>query len=242
METFHEILDQPLSNEEWVESILGANLTCRDRLEEEGIDLSAYTSSEMAADVNDIRQALGYDVVNLFGVSYGTRTALTLMRDYPEIVRSAILDSPIPLEVDILGANAISSDDARNLLFERCAEDPICDAAFPDLQGAFDQLAEQLEANSITIPVTHLATNETYDVWVDSGILGASIIEALYNSETIVYVPKMIYDTLGGEEGSYDALSTSLEIYLFYMIIPVKRCATQYCAAMRPLLARLNLS
>jgi pimeloyl-ACP methyl ester carboxylesterase len=216
MVAFHETLDQAHTSEEWIDQIVSANLVCRDRLLSEGIDLSAYNSAEMAADVNDLRQALGYDMVNLFGVSYGTRTALTVMRDFPAIVRSVALDSPVPLEADILGAEAASAERSRNLVFERCAADEFCNAAFPDLQTSMNELVEKLDADPITIPVTHLGTGETYDVWVDGGILGASVFENLYNYETTIYLPKLIYDSLESEDARYKTLATSLEIYLFY--------------------------
>jgi len=216
MESFHETLGREHSSEEWVDSIVKANLACRERLLDAGIDLSAYNSAEMAADVNDLRAALGYEKVSLYGVSYGSRTALTVMRDYPDILNSVVLDSVVPLEKDLLGADLISADQALNLVFEHCAADSACNAAYPDLQTAFSQLIDQLDANPITVKVRHLGTNKVYDVWVDDRILGASVHEALYNYETIVYLPKLVYDTLEGEDERYQTLATSLEIYLFY--------------------------
>ncbi len=216
MESFHETLGREHSSKEWVDSIVAANLACRERLLDAGIDLSAYNSAEMAADVNDLRAALGYEKVNLYGVSYGSRTALTVMRDYPVILNSVVLDSVVPLEKDVLGSDLVNANQALNLVFERCAADSACNAAYPDLQTAFSELIAQLDANPITIKVTHLVTNGVYDVWVDDSILGASVHEALYNYETIVYLPKLIYDTLEGKDERYETLATSLEIYLFY--------------------------
>lgn len=216
MDTYRELLDQPLEDHEWIQRMVTANLGCRERLLDSGIDLEAYNSAEMAADVIDIRQALGYEAVNLFGVSYGTRTALTVMRDFPEAVRSAVLDSPVPLEVNLIGADAPASDRAMNMLFERCAAEPSCAAAYPDLPAALNELVATLNAEPVTIPVMHLVTGDYHDVWVDGGILGASLVEALYNYETAIYLPKMIYDSLKAGDGSYDTLATSLEIYLFY--------------------------
>ena len=60
-------------------------------------DLSAYNTVANAADVNDLRLALGYDQVNLYGSSYGTRLALGVMRDFPEGLRSVVLDAPLSL-------------------------------------------------------------------------------------------------------------------------------------------------
>jgi pimeloyl-ACP methyl ester carboxylesterase len=216
MENFHEILGREHSSEEWVNTIVEANLACQERLLAAGIDLSAYNSAEMAADVNDLRAALGYEKVNLYGVSYGTRTALTVMRDYPVILNTVVLDSVVPLEKDLLGLDFISVEQALNLVFERCAADSSCNDVYPDLKIAFKELIDQLDANPITVKVTHLVTYRVYDVWVDDSILGASVYEALYNYETIIYLPKLIYETLEGEEEKYETLATSLEIYLFY--------------------------
>ena len=56
---------------------------CHDRLESQGVDLSAYNSAEIAADVEDLRLALGVERWNLYGWSYGTRIALTFPRTEP---------------------------------------------------------------------------------------------------------------------------------------------------------------
>ena len=65
---------------------------CRDRLLDEGVNLDAYNTAATAADVNDLRLALGYEQVNLLGVSYGTKAALTTLRDFPTVIRSVVVD------------------------------------------------------------------------------------------------------------------------------------------------------
>ena len=95
------LLSGALSDDESFQAIVDAFHRCRDRLRAQGIDLSAYNSAASAADVNDLRLALGYNQLDLYGDSYGTRLALTVMRDYPEAVRSVVLDSTYPLEVNL---------------------------------------------------------------------------------------------------------------------------------------------
>ena len=67
-------------------------LQCRDRLLKSGVDLAAYTTTENAADVNDIRAALGYAKINLYGASYGSELGLAIARDFPQYVRASALD------------------------------------------------------------------------------------------------------------------------------------------------------
>ncbi len=216
MEVFHETRAQPLSDQEWVDRQVAANRACRDRLVAAGVELSAYHSAAMAADVNDLRVALGYDKVNLFGVSYGTRTALTVLRDYPEVLRSLVLDSVIPLEVDLPGSDALSAQRALARIFQRCAEDPPCNAAFPDLAATLDRLTAAIDAAPLTIEVRHLLRDKDYQLFVNRSLLGWSLVESLYNFETAVYLPKLIYETQTGEDENFETLATSLEIYLLY--------------------------
>ncbi len=114
-------------------AIVDAFKRCRLRLIQEGIDPSAYSSSASAADVNDIRRALGYQQVNLYGDSYGTRLALTIMRDFPEIVRSAVLDSTYPLQVNLYTTLAPNAERAFKVLFDRCAANQSCNQRYPSL-------------------------------------------------------------------------------------------------------------
>jgi pimeloyl-ACP methyl ester carboxylesterase len=216
MEAFHEVLDQPISDAEWVDVQVTASLACRDRLVSLGIDLGAYHSAAMAADVNDLRIALGYEQVNLLGVSYGTRTALTVMRDYPDTLRSVVLDSAVPIEANIFSDDAINANSALEVIFERCAADEFCNAAYPSLPDVLDELTETIVENPITIPVRHLVTNEEYDIYVGRSVLGWGLVESLYNYETAIYFPKLVYETYLGEDDSYQALAISLEIYLLY--------------------------
>ncbi len=90
------LLSGSLSDEESQAAVQEAFRRCRERLTAQGVDLSAYNSAASAADLNDLRLALGYETLNLYAVSYGTRLALTLMRDHPAAVRSAVLDSAYP--------------------------------------------------------------------------------------------------------------------------------------------------
>ena len=60
-----------------------AAFACRDRLLASGIELAAYNTAASAADVNDIRRAFGYRQMDVWGLSYGTRLALAVEREFP---------------------------------------------------------------------------------------------------------------------------------------------------------------
>ena len=50
---------------------------CRKKILPQGVDFDFYNSIANAQDLDDLRRALGYEQWNLFGISYGTRVALT---------------------------------------------------------------------------------------------------------------------------------------------------------------------
>ena len=79
---------------------MDALLACKRTLSEQGIDVNAYTREAIAADVVDVAEAMGYEAFNLFGSSFGTMLALTVMRDFPDNVRAAILDGVWPPQVN----------------------------------------------------------------------------------------------------------------------------------------------
>ncbi len=119
---------------------------CRQRFINEGVDLNAYTSAESAADANALRTALGYEQVNLLGISYGTRLGLTIMRDYPEMVRAAILDSVYPPNANTNYESVPELWGMLNGVFDDCTSDAACNAAFPDLRNRFFTAVDGLAA------------------------------------------------------------------------------------------------
>ena len=74
---------------------------CREKLARQGIDLSAYSTDESAADIEDLRRLLKIDSLNLMGISYSGGLMMAVLQKYPQHIRSLILDSPLPEFVNI---------------------------------------------------------------------------------------------------------------------------------------------
>ena len=64
---------------------------CRDHWQQQGVDLAAYNTVENAADVNDLRLALGYKKITLIGGSYGSHLALQMMRQFPDAIERVVI-------------------------------------------------------------------------------------------------------------------------------------------------------
>ena len=174
---------------------------CRDRLEADGIDLALYNSRQSAADLDMLRRALGYETWNVLGISYGTRLALTAMRDYPAGIRSVILDSVYPPEVNAYEEEAINGARAIETLLSGCTAHPACNADYPDLRGRFYRLLSALDEDPVEFTVYDPEYEEDLDVLLDGSELVNRLFQALYDVETIPVLPYVIHLI---DEGDYE--------------------------------------
>ncbi|NDJ52635.1 MAG: alpha/beta hydrolase [Chloroflexi bacterium] len=188
-----------------------AEFACYDRLVGEGIDLSAYNSLENAADIADLITALGYDQVNLYGVSYGTRLGLTVMREHPENIRSVILDSVYPPDIRSPLEEGTAAWGAITNILDDCAADPECAAAYPDIEGQLVALIAELEANPLDVTLTDYDFDETFQTTIDGFDFIDTLVSAFYAAEVSAqYLPRAIVDLRNGDEAAYDALRYGL--------------------------------
>lgn len=186
---FWEAAQKGYSKEEQRAADLEFLLACHQDLVDQGINLAAYNSSENAADVNDLRAALGYGQINLYGVSYGARLALTIMRDHPQIVRSAIIDSGYPMEIYISTDFALSAARAFDLIFDGCAADPECQSAYPDLESTFYRIIDDLNKNPIPVALNRGQVNiNGYHIMS----LTFGSLYTFYGSDGVSFIPWMI--------------------------------------------------
>ncbi|MFV1987468.1 MAG: alpha/beta fold hydrolase [Gemmatimonadota bacterium] len=83
--------DEPFDMDGLLKRSVEAAAACRERWEDEGVDLTGITVIEAAADVRDVVEALGYDRVQIHGGSFGSHWGMAVMRYHPEIVARALL-------------------------------------------------------------------------------------------------------------------------------------------------------
>jgi pimeloyl-ACP methyl ester carboxylesterase len=187
------ISDQPADRQ------IEALLTCNRRLVAEGVNPAAYTSAASAADVREMVASFGYDQVNLYGVSYGTRLALTIMRDYPEIVKSVVLDSAVPVEANIYEEQAYKASYAFGKLFGGCAQDPACSRAYPDLEDVYNELVEELNAHPVEVWGITPSNGRTFNATVSGIELSTALFFAMYSREMVPLAPAMLYQVWYGD-------------------------------------------
>ncbi|GAB4357368.1 MAG: alpha/beta fold hydrolase [Kiloniellaceae bacterium] len=157
---------------------------CAQRLQGEGIDLSAYNSRESAADIAELRRALGIESWNLYGVSYGTRLALSVLRYHPEGVRSVVLDSVFPPEATNVIDGAVFFRDALYRFLTGCAGRSLCTDEATRIWADYLQVRQRLKERPEAIDLSAIDRKMTWTVSLDDRAFDDLMFEALYEKET----------------------------------------------------------
>jgi pimeloyl-ACP methyl ester carboxylesterase len=221
----YDTLDKNISVAESNRMSTDALLACHSRLQAQHVNFAAYNSVASAADLADLRQALGYKEWNLYGISYGTRLALTTMREHPEGIRSVILDSTVPLQSSETDT-PVSAERGFAQLFTGCADNPDCNKAFPNLRDTFYKLVDQLDKKPITGEATNPLTGKKYTVLLNGASLISVVFQGMYSTSIIPQLPKAIAAAAAGIDYSLFirlALNSAIEneyvsVGMFYTV------------------------
>jgi pimeloyl-ACP methyl ester carboxylesterase len=152
-----------------------------------------YTTSIAMEDLDDVRAALGYNTINLYGVSYGSRAALTYLRQFPERVRSVILDGVVPQD-EALGIRVASdAQQALEKIFNRCEAGAGCREAFPHVGQAFESLLADLETDPVSISLAHPSSGEMQNLTFTPEMLASAVRLLSYSPETAALLPLLIH-------------------------------------------------
>lgn len=152
-----------------------------------------YTTTVAVKDLDAVRAALGYTEINLYGISYGTRVALEYLREYPQHVRSVILDGVVPPDWNVGETAPQAAQQALDKIFQRCAAESACHQAFPDLPATFMQLEHELKQSPVSVslrdPLTGAPLTQTLN-WETA----AGAVQLLsYLSDTAALLPLLIH-------------------------------------------------
>jgi pimeloyl-ACP methyl ester carboxylesterase len=123
---------------------------CRRELSQHA-DLSAYTNTTSADDLEAVRISLGAETWSLLAYSFGTRLAQTYARKYPNRVHAVVLDGVVPFDADLTTDLATSMQRSLDYVVARCERDDECRTTYPDTRKALVRLVTRVD--SAPVPV-----------------------------------------------------------------------------------------
>ena len=166
---------------------------------EKNADLTKYTTSIAMDDLDDVRAWLGYDKINLFGLSYGTRAALVYLRQHPEHVRSVILVAVAPTDLKLPLHHAESGARAMDLLLTECENDSACHAAFPQIRDDWKNVLVQLEKEPARMEYSPPDKSAPTGVEIQRGVFAEKIRNWMYDRDKAARIPLIIHHAADGD-------------------------------------------
>jgi pimeloyl-ACP methyl ester carboxylesterase len=165
---------------------------CRTQLEPKA-DLKLYTTTIAMDDIDDARAALGYDRINLFGGSYGTRAALTYLKRHPKHVRAAILQGVSPTNQLMPRDFPQHTERALQGVLSECVADQQCNTAFPNVKAEAQAVLAQLTKGPVEVEVQKPRSTERVKVKLSRDLAAETIRYMLYNPVAASRIPLMIH-------------------------------------------------
>jgi pimeloyl-ACP methyl ester carboxylesterase len=178
---------------------------CRTRLTTQlHINLDAYTTYNDANDIHDLITALKVQQADIYGVSYGTRLALEVMRSFPQQVRSVILDSTVTPATNPNQDGGTAVSRVYRVLFDDCAAEPDCVKAHPNLEKRFWSFVAKAQKSPVVMKIQDSNTQRTYDKAVINGFAFAQTFwNMFYVTSFIPEIPKLMEEVMQGKNDTF---------------------------------------
>ena len=155
-------------------------------------DLRLYSTPIAMDDLDDVRAYLGYDKINIYGGSYGTRAGLVYLRQHGDRVRTAILDGVAPTDMRLPLFFPRDVQRSLDLLTADCAANAACNAKYPNLQDRVRALIQRLEKAPPTVAIVHPRTGERGDVKMTARTVTNILASTLYIPMAASLIPALI--------------------------------------------------
>lgn len=166
---------------------------------EQRADLTQYTTSIAMDDLDDVRAWLGYDRINLFGWSYGTRAALVYMRQHPEHVRTATIMGAAPTYLRMPLYHSQAAARAMELLLDECDKDSICHQAFPQIRTDWQNVLAQLGREPARVQYSSDGKSGPITVEIQRDIFAEKIRNWMYGREKARKIPFIVHQAAQGD-------------------------------------------
>ncbi|MDB6087589.1 MAG: hydrolase, alpha/beta hydrolase fold family [Gammaproteobacteria bacterium] len=181
--------------------IAADTLRCLKRLSTKA-NVAQYTTSVAVGDLDRVRGVLGYERINLYGVSYGTRVAQHYLRRFPEHTRSLVLDGVVPPQLSFGAAMALDAENALTNILSRCAREAVCRNRLGDPEEAYRSLWGTLRAHPVAVSVADPTTGEPARFDFTTYQLATVLRLSIYSTEAAALLPLLLHDTNASQDFS----------------------------------------
>jgi pimeloyl-ACP methyl ester carboxylesterase len=186
---------------------------CYQDLTAKKVDLSKLTLPYTVKYVSQLLKILPEVGWDIYGVSYGARVVLEVMRQSPANIRTVVLDSVLPPDVDMYHMGPRLWKDALDNLFASCKYDEACNRQFPDLEFEFYALVKKLDSQPLQYRVSDDETGKPVTVMVNGQRLLTLVYMSMYRWDFIQRLPSALW---AAKDGNTKPLRPMVEYLSYY--------------------------
>lgn len=216
------ILRQDLDPEEEINTLKAIISECQETTKQKGVDFAGYNSRENAADFEDLRKNLGYNKWNLFGGSYGSRLGLTIIRDFPKSIRSAVLIAIAAPESDLILNGIKNFETSLFTVLVRCEKNEDCNNRYPNLKKRLFQTLKKIQ----TEPLSFDFEGKPFVLNTQDALL--LLFFSLYDRYSISNIPLLIEALESGETLAIGNALTRVEFIYNFVNWPINLSVMAY--------------
>ena len=154
----------------------------------QGIDLSGYNTVENARDVRALREALGFEAWNVWGISYGSHLGQMLLREDPDGIRALVLDAIVPNDLNgLFNYGRIFTQVISNFA-ETCDEGALCEG----LEERVWRAMESLRDDPVILQIDESEVFPSGEQWIPPAIVAFLPFSMAYEQSEHPAVPAVI--------------------------------------------------
>jgi len=172
-------------------------------------DPRQYTTWIAVRDLDAVRAQLHAEKINLWGASYGTRVELEYLRQFPDRVRTAVLDGTAPPDMRLPASFAVDGQAALDRTIEACARDPACATRFPDFAAQVEALFKRFSSRPLPLTLTDPLTGRVEQLPFTRESMLAALRTPLYAPQLAVMLPYVIDRAASNDFAPLTAMLTS---------------------------------
>jgi len=182
--------------------------SCRKKLSTHA-DLAQYSTRNAARDIEAVRKRLGYDKLNIFASSYGTRLALEYVKLFPDNIRSVMLWGVVAPDFRRPLFYARDGEQALSRLFDDCRTDASCNAAFPDPQQDLEAALRAIDGAREKLAIVDPLSGKSHKIAMSRAGFAQALWVALSVPEQARQLPFVIHAAAEGNFEPFLALDVA---------------------------------
>lgn len=173
----------------------------------DSVNFNFYQTKYMVEDLEAVRQWLGYEKINLMGISFGGKVSLMMMDRYPQSVHRVVLHAPDAPHFEYVSKRGLYSQRALNELFSLCENDPLCSSNYPNFKIEFTAVMERLKTTKVVQQIEWNGAEQ--EVTLSWDPIAYKLSNLLYSDDQYIEIPYLVHEAF---QGNYRPILDAMDI------------------------------